>query len=118
MTDDQKYALAERFVLSFEKIAAALEHLHETCQRHLEPPLPERRDPREAVVTRVPNAEDRIREQQGASAQPLAEWLSEVEDEEAEKEFIGLRERAWLDAQRQERDAEQPEKADRGEQEG
>lgn len=111
MTDDQLNAFVERFILSFEKIATALEHLHETCQRHLEPPDPERRDPREAVVTRVPNAEDRIREAQGASPQPLAEWLSAVEDEETEQEFIGRREREWLDA-------EKLEQADRGGQEG
>lgn len=100
MTDDQLSAFAERFVLSFEKIAAALEGMDETYRRHLDKLYPERREVREALITRVPNEEDRLREAQGSSGQPLDQWLSEVEDEEEGNEFIGVREREWLDAQK------------------
>lgn len=98
MTDDQLNAFVERFVLSFEKIALALEGLDETYRRHLDKLYPERKDRREAVVTRVKTEEDRIREAQGADGKPLDQWLSEVEDEEQEREFAGVREREWLDA--------------------
>ena len=100
MTDDQLNSFAERFVLSFEKLALALEGLNETYRRQYASQYPERREVREAVVTRVQSEEDRIREAQGASSRPLSAWLSEVEDEEEEAEFIGVREREWLDAQR------------------
>jgi hypothetical protein len=100
MTDDQLNSFTERFVLSFEKLALALEGLNETYRRQYASQYPERREVREAVVTRVQSEEDRIREAQGASSKPLSAWLSEVEDEEEEAEFIGVREREWLDAQR------------------
>ena len=101
MTDDQLNAFAERFVLSFEKIGAALEGLNETYRRHYERSYPERREVREAVVTRVQTEEDRIREAQGSSSKPLDQWLSDVEDEEEGHEFVGVREREWLDAHAQ-----------------
>jgi hypothetical protein len=101
MNEDQQNAFVERFVLSFEKIGAALEGLNETYKRHLEKLYPERPERREAVVTRVQTEEDRIREAQGASGQPLGDWLSEVDDEEEEREFVGVREREWLSARRQ-----------------
>jgi hypothetical protein len=100
MTDDQLCAFVERFVLSSERIAEALEGLNETYRQHYQKLYPQRREVRDAVVTRVQTEEDRIREAQGASAEPLNRWLSEVDDEEAESEFIGVREREWLDAQR------------------
>jgi hypothetical protein len=100
MTDDQMNAFVERFVLSFEKIGTALEGLNETYRRHLDKHYPARPERREAVVSRVQTEEDKIREAQGASAEPLDQWLSEVEDEEAEREFVGVRERNWLDAQK------------------
>jgi hypothetical protein len=112
MTNDQLNSFVERFVLSFEKIATALEGLDETYRRHLEKLYPERGEFREAVVTRVKTEEDRIREAHGASDKPLDEWLSEVENEEEESEFIGIRERRWLDAQkREEADKGTPEKS-------
>jgi hypothetical protein len=102
MTDDQQNAFIERFVVAWEKIAGALGDLNETYRRHFEKLYPERKEFRDAVVSRVPTQEDRIREAQGASGKPLDEWLSEVEDEEAESEFVGVREREWLDAQKRE----------------
>jgi hypothetical protein len=98
MSDDQLNAFVERFVVSFEKLGAALEGLNETYRRHFERLYPERPLRREAVVTRVPTEEDRLREAQGADSKPLDRWLSEVEDEEQEREFVGVREREWIDA--------------------
>jgi hypothetical protein len=103
MTDDQRNAFVERFVLSFEKMATAMEGLSETYRRHIENLYPKHREYREAVVTRVQTEEDRIREAHGASNEPLEDWLGEVEDEEIEKEFVGVREREWIDAQAQKR---------------
>ena len=104
MTEDQLNALADRFVSSFEKIAAALEGMSETYRRQHEKQYPDRGQVREAIVTRVQTEEDRIREAQGASVKPLSGWLSEVEDEEEESKHIGVREREWLDAQKREGD--------------
>jgi len=100
MTDDQINAFAERFVLSCEKVAAALEGLNETYRQHHKKLFPERKEVRDAVMTRVPTREDKIREEQGASAAPLADWLSDIEREEEEAEDIGVREREWLQGQK------------------
>jgi len=100
MTDDQINSFVERVVLSFESIASALEGLNETYRRHFEKLYPERKEVREAIVTRVPSEEDRIREAHGNTGEPLDEWLSDVEREEEQEEDIGVREREWLDAQR------------------
>jgi hypothetical protein len=108
MTDDQMNAFVERFVLSFEKIGTALEGLDETYRRHLDKLYPARAERREAVVTRVQTEEDRIREAQGSSAKPLDQWLSEVEEEEEEREYIGVRERVWLDGQKRKQTEEKP----------
>jgi hypothetical protein len=109
MTDDQLNAFADRFISSFEKIAAAMEGLNETYRRHLEKLYPEPKPYREAVVTRVQTAEDKIREAHGAGVQPLDQWLSEVQDEEEQNEFIGVREREWLSGQKREGDNEEAE---------
>lgn len=108
MTDDQLISFVERFVLCFERGASALEVLSETYRRHIEKLYPERPERREAIVTRVQTEEDRIKEAQGASSKPLDRWLSEVEDEEEGREFIGVREREWLDAKKRKDTEEGP----------
>lgn len=99
ITDDQLYSLAERFVLSFEKLAAAAEGLNEIQRRTFEKTFPERKEARDAILTRVPSEEDRLREAQGASGESLEEWLGEL-DEDQRKEDIGVREREWLKTKR------------------
>lgn len=99
MTDDQMSALAERLVMSFEKIAVALEGLDVTYRRHYEKLYPERKEIRDAVVSRVPTEEDRIREAHGASDKPVTEWLNDIEREEEDAQDVGVRERQWLEAQ-------------------
>ena len=90
-------ALGERFVLSCEKIAIALTEINETYKRQAARQFPERTgEIRDAVLSRVPTEEDRLREAQGASSQPIGQWLSEsLEDQETEED-IGVREREWL----------------------
>src|SRR5271170_1332486 len=96
MSEDQ----FERLVLAWERIAKALEGLNDTDKKRLAKEYPRRRTVREAVVTRVKNEEDRLREHQGASNQPLNNWLSDIADEEDEEEFIGVREREFKARQR------------------
>lgn len=100
----QIVSLQDRFVLSFEKIASSLALIGETYQKQTAKQYPDRSgEVREAVVSRVPTQEDRIREEQGASGEPIGKWLSEVVEEESEEEDIGTREREWLE--RKDRDA-------------
>jgi hypothetical protein len=106
MIDGRMLSLAERLVLSFEKMASALEGLNETQRRSFAKQFPERGEIREAVVSRVPTAEDRIRESQGASGTSLDEWLSGIEEES--EEDIGVREREWLEGQKRVAGAERP----------
>ena len=106
MTDDQLIAIADRFLLSFEKMAVALGGLNETYRQHYEKLYQEHREAKEAIVTRVRNEEDRIREAQGSTDESLDAWLSEVEGEEEESGFTGVREREWLNAQKRENDVQ------------
>jgi len=71
--------LDERVVKSMEKIADALERAY-----------PVRKEKgsavAEAVVTHVPTEEDRIRENQGASTEPIEEWMGLREKEIVNRE--------------------------------
>jgi hypothetical protein len=73
----------ERIVVAIERIAEALAGIYETKQKELAKRYPERKEPRDAVVTRIPTEDDRIREEHGASEEPIEEW-------------IGIREREYL----------------------
>ena len=89
MTEEQE----ERLVAAFEQIATALTGIHDTEEKQFGKQWPERKQVREAVYSRVPTAEDRIREEQGASGGSLEEWLTPPD------EPIGERERAFLEAE-------------------
>jgi hypothetical protein len=88
MTEEQE----ERIVSAFEQIATALTGIYDTKEKQFAKQWPERKEAREAVYSRVPNEEDLIREQLGASNEPLEEWLTVPEEEgyigEREKEFL------------------------------
>jgi hypothetical protein len=82
----------QRLVLAFEQIGLALRGIHDTMERQLAKQFPEPKEWREAAYSRLPSEEDRIREEHGASGEPLSKWLS-IEEEsdwigEREKEFI------------------------------
>ena len=78
--------LFTRLVTAFELMAQALAGIDETKKREFEKQWPDRKVWREAVVTHVPTEEDLIRESQGASNEPIEEW-------------IGIREKEFLEGQ-------------------
>lgn len=108
MSEDES-RLCERVVLALEKIATALAGLDDTHRRQFSRRYPEKTQFREAIVTRVPTEDDRLREAHGASTRPLSEWLSELSEEEVEGEEqdpyrnqdVGVRERAWLEKEKE-----------------
>jgi hypothetical protein len=89
--------LNEKLVSAIEGIAKALGGLHEEAKQAGKRYWPEPREQREAVLSRVPTEEDRIKERQGAGANvPIEQWLTELGDPEgADSEYIGEREREW-----------------------
>jgi len=88
MTENQE----ERIVSAFEQIATALTGIYDTQEKQFAKQWPERKEAREAVYSRVPNEEEIIREQLGASNESLDEWLTISENEE----YIGEREKEFL----------------------
>lgn len=91
MTKDQE----ERLVASWEAIAKGLGELNEVARTAIGKNWPEARERREAVVTKLPTAEDKLKAATGNTDGPVADWLGEFPDE-AEEEEIGPREREFL----------------------
>jgi hypothetical protein len=89
----------ERLVVSFERISEALEALSGTGKRFFDKQFPEPREHREAIISRIPTAEDKLKIEQGNTNNPLGEWLSL----DSEEEELGPRERAFLEVQAKER---------------
>jgi hypothetical protein len=90
MTGEQE----ERFVAAFEQIATALTGIHDTQEKQFAKQWPERKEPREAVYSRVPTEEDLILEKQGSSTESTEAWLT-LDNGES---YIGQREREFLAA--------------------
>lgn len=88
MTADQE----ERFVVAFEGIAEALKGIDETQKQQFRKRWPDPKERRDAIITRVPTAEDLIREAHGAGDEPVQDWLNLPE----EGEWIGVREREYI----------------------
>lgn len=103
----------ERLVRAWEDIARSLGRIATIGQAFYDKLYPEKREYREAIVTRVPTREDKIKERQGANDSTLADWLANVADEDQE-EGIGPRERAFLDEQRSAASAKKPREAGQG----
>ena len=91
--DEELFA---RLVVSFEKIADALGDLCVIQKRRYDRDYPERKEPRDALVSRVKTDEDLAKERQGSSTEPIKEWFGGFED----PEFVGVREKAFLEEQR------------------
>jgi hypothetical protein len=87
MTVDQE----ERLVVALEKIAAAFAGIDDTRKKQFAKQWPEPKEFREAVYSRVPTEEDRLREEHGVTDEPLKEWLTVPEEE-----LLGPREREFL----------------------
>jgi hypothetical protein len=90
MTKDQE----ERLVKALEELAKGLGDWNEIARTAIAKQWPEPRQPREAVITRKPTSEDKIKAQTGNTDGPVSEWLDEFV---AEEEEIGPRERSFLD---------------------
>ena len=89
--------VAERLAASFDKIAVALEGLHEEARKAGKRYWPEPGQQKEAIVSHVPTEEDRIRERQGIDeGKPIDEWLSDLGDPEGDAGIVGERSRQWI----------------------
>ena len=71
----------ERAVIAIEKIADALSDLAILTAKRLEKDFPAKHDPRDATITRIPTVDDRLRASQGASDEPIEEWIGSREEE-------------------------------------
>jgi hypothetical protein len=87
--DMQETQIVEKFIVAVEKIADALAGIDETQRQEFAKRFPEPKEPRDAVVTRIPTEEDRIREEHGSSDGTVEDWLNLTEE-------IGPRERDYL----------------------
>jgi hypothetical protein len=91
MTKEQE----ERLVIAWEGVAKGLGALHEIARTAIGKQWPESKPTREAVVSRLLTAEDKLKEQTGNTDGPIQEWLEEFDPEEE----IGPREREFLAGQ-------------------
>jgi hypothetical protein len=85
----------ERLVAAWEALAAGLGALNETARAAIAKQWPDPRTPREAVFSKLPTAEEKLKAATGNTDGPVADWLGEFPDEELEEE-IGPREREFL----------------------
>lgn len=106
MTEDER---EDRIVVAFERLAEALTDMshavagiYDIKQREFAKQYPAR-EKREALVSRVPTDEDRIREQHGASDEPITGWLDI--DRAGPIGYIGRREHEFIS---KEKGAESP----------
>ena len=92
-----KDELIERLALSFDKIAKALEGLHEEARKSGKRFWPEPGQQKEAVLSRVPTEEDKIKELQGSGDDiPINQWLEDLGDPEGDAGIVGERSRQWV----------------------
>jgi len=94
--EDQIIKAVAMFAEAFRSLADTARSAYEEGKRVSERLWPERPEKqREAKVSRVPTAEDRAKEDQGAAdTRPISQWLSL--DEELAEPRLGPREREWL----------------------
>ena len=82
----------ERLVAAVEAIATALTGIDDTHQKQFAKQWPEPKVPREAIFSRIPNEEDRLREQHGGADESLEQWFDLGQEEATgprEREFLG-----------------------------
>ena len=105
--DDRLIELVARFVTAFETIANVAKGTYEEANRISHRVWPERTEIRQAKLTRVPTAEDKAREEQGATdTRPINEWASDISG--SPEPLIGAREQQWLRDHPQEKKAGTP----------
>ena len=71
MTDD----IDERVLAALETIGSSLARLAKAYEERLAKEHPPAKIPREAVISKIPDEEERTREEQGASDEPIEEWV-------------------------------------------
>jgi hypothetical protein len=72
---------AERLVNAFEKIAEALTRRATLDADRFAIEHPPRREPKDVTITKPKDDEDRLREDQGSTDEPLDEWTGRREKE-------------------------------------
>lgn len=95
---------AERLVVAWEEIGKQLGEWNELVRTAIGKQWPEASERREAIVSRVPTAEDKLKAQTGNTDGPLEDWLGEFDPEEE----IGPREREFLERQAKGKPAPRP----------
>jgi len=65
----------ERLTVAFERIADALVRLATLSENRYVRDFPTKKAPQDVTLTRVPNEEDRLREDQGDTGETLEEWI-------------------------------------------
>lgn len=72
---------------SMERMADAFERMAELLAKFYEKMYPPKHEPRDVTLSRIPTAEDQIKESQGSTEETTDQWLD-----------IGPRERALLES--------------------
>lgn len=83
-------------VLAFERIANALEGLHEEAKRAGIRFWPGPKEQKQAVVSKVESDDERAKRNQGARKRTIADAIDPNAEDEDTEEFIGERTRRWL----------------------
>jgi hypothetical protein len=89
VTKDQE----ERLVVSWEGIAREIGEFNATLKQAIGKQWPEPRERRDAVISKLPTEEDKIKVQTGNTSGPIEDWLGEFDPEEE----IGPREKEFLE---------------------
>jgi hypothetical protein len=87
MTKDQD----ERIVAAWEALANRLGEWNEIAKTAIAKQWPEPRERRDAVISKLPTEEDKLKAQTGNTSGPIEDWLGEFDPEEE----VGPREREW-----------------------
>ena len=89
MTKEQE----ERLVAAWEALAKGLGELNEIARAAIAKQWPKPKPVREAVISKLPTAEDKLRKETGNTDGSVEEWLGEFDSEEE----IGPREKEFLE---------------------
>jgi hypothetical protein len=97
-TKDEITEAKHDIVLAFERIASALEGLHEELQCAGNRYWPQPKEQKEAILGRVLTEEERIKKDRGNSDKiPIEEWLTNLGEHDDEEEgVVGDRSRQWI----------------------
>lgn len=117
MTEEQGEQLVTAVVTFLDSLGTAAKGIYEEAKRVSNRVWPEKAGPvRDGVLSRVPNAADKAREDQGATdTRPIRQWASDLDEDD--EPVVGIREREWLKDHPEEK-PEQPPRSHTGGQAG